>query len=61
MAKAVEKVEHLPRNRHHGLSQERRPARCRAADGQSRKRAHPGLYDGRSDEVSLDEVERIGI
>ena len=55
-----DRMPYLPRHGDYSVSKGLRPSRGRAAVGQSRERT-TGLYDRRSDEVSRDEVERIGI
>ena len=52
---------HFPRHRHHRLPQERRRARNRRGDGEPRSTRTTQLYDRRSDQVSLDEIERVRI
>ena len=51
----------LPGDRHHGLSQERRTLEKAAAMANHASTRTTQLYDRRREEMSLDEVERIGI
>ena len=52
---------HLPGHRHHRLPEERRHHRARPADRQPRSPKTTKLYDRTSDQITLDEVERIVI
>ena len=51
----------FPRDRDHGISQERRHAGKGRRDGKPRSTRTTQLYDRRRDELNLDEIERIVI
>jgi len=52
---------HIPGDWHHGVFEERRNAREAANIANHASTRTTQLYDRRSDEVTLDEVERVGI
>jgi hypothetical protein len=56
-----DRLPHLSSDWHHGLSQERRKLEVAQQMDAHESARTTGLYDRRSDEVSLDEIERIGI